>query len=69
MVPQRTDMTDQFGNKIEIGLIGIVTNQEVGHFRLQTYTPLQALHRRRDPDLAYRHRHLQVYRQPASTDT
>ena len=43
MVPQRTDMTDQFGNKIEIGLIGIVTNQEVGHFRLQTYTPLQAL--------------------------
>ncbi|WP_454849337.1 RIP metalloprotease RseP [Rhizobium binxianense] len=44
MVPTRTDMTDQFGNKIEIGLIGIVTNQEVGHFRLQTYTPLQALH-------------------------
>ncbi|MBB3134016.1 regulator of sigma E protease [Rhizobium pisi] len=43
MVPQRTDMTDQFGNKIEVGLIGIVTNQEVGHFRLQTYTPLQAL--------------------------
>lgn len=43
MVPQRTDMTDQFGNKIEIGLIGIVTNQEVGHFRLQTYTPFQAL--------------------------
>jgi regulator of sigma E protease len=44
MVPQRTDITDQFGNKIEIGLIGIVTNEEVGHFRLQTYTPLQALH-------------------------
>lgn len=44
MVPQRTDITDQFGNKIEVGLIGIVTNEEVGHFRLQTYTPLQALH-------------------------
>jgi regulator of sigma E protease len=44
MVPKRTDMTDQFGNKIEIGLIGIVTNQEVGHFRVQTYTPLEALH-------------------------
>jgi regulator of sigma E protease len=43
MVPQRTDITDQFGNKIEVGLIGIVTNEEVGHFRLQTYTPLQAL--------------------------
>ncbi|WP_028748150.1 RIP metalloprotease RseP [Rhizobium mesoamericanum] len=43
MVPARTDMTDQFGNKIEIGLIGIVTNQEVGHFRVQTYSPLQAV--------------------------
>ncbi|MBB3658600.1 regulator of sigma E protease [Rhizobium sp. BK650] len=43
MVPQRTDITDQFGNKIEIGLIGIVTNEEVGHFRLQTFTPLEAL--------------------------
>jgi regulator of sigma E protease len=36
-------MTDQFGNKIEIGLIGIVTNQEVGHFRVQTYSPLEAV--------------------------
>lgn len=44
MVPVRTDMTDQFGNKIEIGLIGIVTNQEVGHFRVQTYSPTEALH-------------------------
>ncbi|MBB3459528.1 RIP metalloprotease RseP [Rhizobium sp. BK377] len=43
MVPQRTDITDQFGNKIEVGLIGIVTNEEVGHFRLQTFTPLEAL--------------------------
>ncbi len=43
MVPARTDMTDQFGNKIEIGLIGIVTNQEVGHFRVQTYSPLEAV--------------------------
>ncbi|WP_027684839.1 RIP metalloprotease RseP [Rhizobium leguminosarum] len=43
MVPQRTDMTDQFGNKAEVGQIGIVTNQQAGNFRLQTYTPLQAL--------------------------
>lgn len=43
MVPQRTDTTDQFGNKIEVGQIGIVTNQQAGNFRLQTYTPLQAL--------------------------
>lgn len=43
MVPKRTDMTDQFGNKMEIGLIGIVTSREAGHFRVQTYTPLEAL--------------------------
>jgi regulator of sigma E protease len=43
MVPQRVDMTDQFGNKAEVGQIGIVTNQQAGNFRLQTYTPLQAL--------------------------
>ncbi|TCR85423.1 RIP metalloprotease RseP [Rhizobium sp. BK376] len=43
MVPQATDMTDQFGNKMEVGIIGIVTNQEVGHFRTQTFTPLQAI--------------------------
>ncbi|MGO7035584.1 RIP metalloprotease RseP [Rhizobium ruizarguesonis] len=43
IVPQRTDTTDQFGNKAEVGQIGIVTNQQAGNFRLQTYTPLQAL--------------------------
>jgi regulator of sigma E protease len=43
MVPKRTEMTDQFGNKIELGLIGIVTNEELGHFRVETFTPLQAV--------------------------
>ncbi|RUM05742.1 RIP metalloprotease RseP [Rhizobium chutanense] len=43
MVPKRVDQTDQFGNKIEMGQIGIITNQQAGNFRLQTYTPLQAL--------------------------
>ncbi|ANL27808.1 Zn-dependent metallopeptidase protein [Rhizobium phaseoli] len=43
MVPQRTDRTDQFGNKIELGQIGIVTNKEAGNFRLRTYTPLEAV--------------------------
>lgn len=43
MVPKRTDMTDQFGNKIEIGLIGIVTNDALGHFRVEHFTPLQAI--------------------------
>ncbi|MGZ2380021.1 RIP metalloprotease RseP [Rhizobium leguminosarum] len=43
MVPQRVDTTDQFGNKVELGQIGIVTSREVGNFRLKTYTPLQSL--------------------------
>ncbi len=63
MVPKRTEITDQFGNKMEIGLIGIVTNQEAGNFRLQTFTPLEALRAGRDRDLAHCHRHLQIYRQ------
>ncbi|MGN7291309.1 RIP metalloprotease RseP [Rhizobium sp. SAFR-030] len=43
MVPKRTETTDQFGNKVELGLIGVVTNEERGHFRLVTYSPLQAV--------------------------
>ncbi len=43
MVPKRTEMTDQFGNKIELGQIGIVTNEERGNFRVETFTPLQAV--------------------------
>ncbi|MBX4972394.1 RIP metalloprotease RseP [Rhizobium lentis] len=43
MVPQRVDTTDQFGNKMEVGQIGIVTDKDAGNFRLQTYSPLQAL--------------------------
>jgi regulator of sigma E protease len=43
MVPKRTEITDQFGNKIEMGLIGIVTNEERGKFRVETFSPLQAV--------------------------
>ncbi|MEA3534760.1 RIP metalloprotease RseP [Rhizobium sp. CC-YZS058] len=43
MVPKRTEITDQFGNKMELGIIGIVTNQERGNFRLQTFSPIQAV--------------------------
>lgn len=43
MVPQRTETTDQFGNKIELGIIGIVTDQNRGNFRHITYTPLEAV--------------------------
>lgn len=44
VVPRRSEITDQFGNKIEMGLIGIVTNEQSGNFRHVTYTPVQAVH-------------------------
>lgn len=43
MTPRRTEITDQFGNKMEMGIIGIVTNQEAGNFRLERYGPLEAV--------------------------
>ncbi|MFD1744449.1 RIP metalloprotease RseP [Rhizobium helianthi] len=43
LVPKRTEITDQFGNKVELGLIGVVTNEQSGNFRHITYTPLEAL--------------------------
>lgn len=43
MIPERTEMTDRFGNKVELGIIGIVTNQDSGNFREITYTPMEAL--------------------------
>lgn len=43
MVPERTEITDQFGNKMEIGIIGIVTDQDAGNFRVVNYGPLEAI--------------------------
>lgn len=43
LVPKRTIITDQFGNKMETGQIGIVTNQQAGNFRIEPLTPLQAI--------------------------
>ncbi|WJR66813.1 RIP metalloprotease RseP [Neorhizobium sp. CSC1952] len=43
MVPKRSEITDQFGNKVELGLIGIVTNEQRGNFRVESFTPLQAV--------------------------
>lgn len=43
MVPKRIETTDQFGNKIELGQIGIITNEQRGNFRVQSYSPLQAI--------------------------
>jgi regulator of sigma E protease len=43
MVPTRTETTDQFGNKMELGIIGIVTDQTRGNFRHVSYSPGEAL--------------------------
>ncbi|WP_168165007.1 RIP metalloprotease RseP [Agrobacterium tumefaciens] len=43
MVPTRTETTDQFGNKLEMGIIGIVTDQNSGNFRHIEYSPSEAL--------------------------
>ncbi len=43
MVPKREEITDQFGNKVELGLIGIVTNEQRGNFRVQQFSPGAAI--------------------------
>ncbi|OLP55279.1 RIP metalloprotease RseP [Rhizobium rhizosphaerae] len=43
MVPERTVVEDQFGNKMELGIIGILTSQQSGNFRVQTFSPAQAV--------------------------
>lgn len=43
MIPERKETTDRFGNKIEMGLIGIVTDQASGKFRQVQYGPLEAV--------------------------
>ncbi len=43
MVPRRTVTTDRFGNKMEVGQIGIVTNKDSGNFRIEPLSPPQAV--------------------------
>jgi len=43
MVPKREEITDRFGNKVELGLIGIVTNEQRGNFRVQQFSPGAAI--------------------------
>lgn len=43
MVPRATVIDDPFGNKVEVGLIGIVTTQEAGNFRVEKMGVGQAL--------------------------
>lgn len=43
IVPRRTEIEDQFGNKIEVGLIGVQSNIDDSNFRRVELNPVQAL--------------------------
>ncbi len=43
LVPQRAVTTDRFGNEMEVGQIGIITDQQAGNFRIVELSPPQAL--------------------------
>ncbi|MCY6380940.1 RIP metalloprotease RseP [Hoeflea prorocentri] len=43
LVPRRSEIEDQFGNKLEVGLIGVSTNPDTGNFRTLDLNPAQAL--------------------------
>jgi regulator of sigma E protease len=42
LVPAREQIEDNFGNRLEVGLIGVVTNQDTGNFRTVEMGPLEA---------------------------
>jgi regulator of sigma E protease len=42
VVPAREEIEDNFGNRMEVGLIGVVTDTDAGNFRTQDYGPLEA---------------------------
>lgn len=43
IVPRRSEIEDQFGNKMEVGLIGVVTDPTAGNFRRVDLNPIQAV--------------------------
>ncbi|OCW56579.1 RIP metalloprotease RseP [Hoeflea olei] len=43
LTPVRTEISDGFGNKMEVGRIGVITNDEAGNSRLREYGPLEAV--------------------------
>jgi regulator of sigma E protease len=43
LTPKLTEITDRFGNKIELGIIGIATDRSAGNMRVVTFTPLAAV--------------------------
>jgi regulator of sigma E protease len=43
MVPQRAVTSDRFGNEMEVGQIGIITDQQAGNFRVVELSPIAAV--------------------------
>lgn len=43
LTPVRTEISDTFGNTMEVGRIGVVTNTDAGNFRVREYGPLEAV--------------------------
>jgi len=43
LTPVRTEIADNFGNKMEVGRIGVVTNNDSGNFRVREYGPIEAV--------------------------
>ena len=43
MTPISTEIADQFGNKMEVGLIGVVSNAQAGNFRFEKLNPIEAV--------------------------
>jgi regulator of sigma E protease len=43
LTPERTEISDPFGNKMEVGRIGVVTNNDSGNFRVREYGPVEAV--------------------------
>ena len=43
ITPKLTEIKDRFGNKIELGIIGIVVNKNGGNLRVVNFTPLEAV--------------------------
>jgi regulator of sigma E protease len=43
LTPARTEITDNFGNKMEVGRIGVITSDDAGNFRVREYGPLEAV--------------------------
>lgn len=43
LVPKRAVTTDRFGNEMEVGQIGIITDQQAGNFRIVELSPVEAV--------------------------